>query len=160
MKDPLRMFYFCHHITVLLLSTLSVVLWENLIISVGLQLFFVEIAAWKILIVLSNLTFPALAFCLIKMLLSLWSWLVTTRVLCNYSNYIRLKLMLINPLPSPHQSNTTAQTSSQWPSIIFLKQSYSIHEIKVDFFLSWRSPLKVWYYNTKARTLIELVTCH
>ena len=79
------------------------VLWEDLIISVGLQLFFVEIAAWKILIVLSNLTFPTLAFCLIKMLLSLWSWLVTTAVWCNYSNYIRLQSRLINPLPPPHQ---------------------------------------------------------
>ena len=113
---------------------LSVVLWENLIISVGLQLFFVEIAAWKILIVLSNLTFPALAFCLIKMLLSLWSWLVTTRVLCNYANYIRLKLKLINPLTTittPVKFNCTNIIPMAFS--YFLKQSYSIHEIKDDF---------------------------
>ena len=68
------MFYFCHHITVWFSAPgISVVLSEDLVIFVGLQLFFVEIAAWKILIVLSNLTFPTLAFCLIKMLLSLWS---------------------------------------------------------------------------------------
>ena len=35
---------------------------EDIVSFGGLQLFFVKITAWKILIVLSNLTFPALAF--------------------------------------------------------------------------------------------------